>query len=352
MPSTACSALRRRSSICSSELWQRSPCRVTTPACSFTCESCTRANLCELLCVAREVEALASGAVDGFHGCVLAFGQTGSGKTYSMEGKRAEAVGLDGGDLHNHGVDEGLSYRLASHIFRVIAARGTEASGGVADGSGVAHGENSETAGVASSGEADPEAAYIVRVSMVEIYNEQLRDLLAGWPTTATTEMSGDARHPNDGAHNARLAAGQLAPTTPRLQIRQSAGRSNGGAAADSVHVTGLTQVRVNSVADVRNVLAHGNDARAVASTNVHEHSSRSHSIVQIEVSHRSPGEAGMTSLGRLSLVDLAGSERLRKSHATGDRLVEARHINKSLSALGDVLEALDRKASHVPCVE
>ena len=52
---------------------------------------------------------------------------------------------------------------------------------------------------------------------------------------------------------------------------------------------------------------------------------------------------------GKLNLVDLAGSERIKKSMVTGDRLVEARSINKSLSALGDVLEALDRKLAHVP---
>lgn len=55
--------------------------------------------------------------------------------------------------------------------------------------------------------------------------------------------------------------------------------------------------------------------------------------------------------VGRLSLVDLAGSERLSKSGAAGERLTEAKHINKSLSALGDVLEALDRKSAHIPCV-
>lgn len=306
------------------------------------------------LATLREVEALASGAVEGYHGCVLAFGQTGSGKTYSMEGRRssqgspiANGGGASAGATatagvpepeaaFEHGLDEGLSYRLASHIFRVIAQRQSGRSSDSSAGADSTSGEGGE---------------YVVRVSMVEIYNEQLRDLLAGWPDAATDGTAAGAGGGCDPSGN-RRSTGAAGGTPARLHIRQTnAARSHGGSPGDSVHVVGLTQVCVGCVADVRNVLACGNNARAVASTNVHEHSSRSHSIVQIEVCHRSPGEASATTVGRLSLVDLAGSERLRKSHATGDRLVEARHINKSLSALGDVLEALDRKASHVPCV-
>lgn len=52
---------------------------------------------------------------------------------------------------------------------------------------------------------------------------------------------------------------------------------------------------------------------------------------------------------GSLHLVDLAGSERVDRSEATGDRLKEAQHINKSLSALGDVISALAQKSNHVP---
>jgi len=82
--------------------------------------------------------------------------------------------------------------------------------------------------------------------------------------------------------------------------------------------------------------------------TNMNEHSSRSHSLLSVEVE----GEnliAGIKYVGKLHLIDLAGSERLSKSLATGDRLEEAKAINKSLSALGNVIEALQKKSSHIP---
>src|SRR5262245_1449345 len=80
----------------------------------------------------------------------------------------------------------------------------------------------------------------------------------------------------------------------------------------------------------------------------MNEHSSRSHSMLTIEVE----GEnhmAGTKYLGKLHLIDLAGSERLAKTGATGDRLKEAQAINKSLSALGNTIAALQKKQAHVP---
>ena len=92
--------------------------------------------------------------------------------------------------------------------------------------------------------------------------------------------------------------------------------------------------------------LERGNANRAQASTNLNEHSSRSHMILRVEVTS---GVGNEKQKGNLYLVDLAGSERVRKSEVEGKNLKEAQHINKSLSALGNVMEALDRKASHVP---
>ncbi|KAJ6387248.1 hypothetical protein OIU78_017040 [Salix suchowensis] len=87
---------------------------------------------------------------------------------------------------------------------------------------------------------------------------------------------------------------------------------------------------------------------RAVGATSMNERSSRSHSVVSIHVRGKDlPSGAALH--GNLHLVDLAGSERVDRSEATGDRLREAQHINKSLSALGDVIFALAQKNSHVP---
>ena len=112
------------------------------------------------------------------------------------------------------------------------------------------------------------------------------------------------------------------------------------------VDVPDLRKEMVNSVSDVLLALDRGNANRAQASTNLNEHSSRSHMILRVDVTS---GVGETKNKGTLYLVDLAGSERVRKSEVEGQALKEAQHINKSLSALGNVMEALDRKSSHVP---
>lgn len=131
-------------------------------------------------------------------------------------------------------------------------------------------------------------------------------------------------------------------------------GGQSGGEALDirqgpdnSVSVPGLQQMPVHSLQDVMSVFHRGTSNRATASTNLNERSSRSHLIVQVDVTTQRGSE--MPVRGRLNLVDLAGSERVGKSGATGATMKEAQHINKSLSALGDVMEALDQKSKHIP---
>ncbi|ONM16827.1 Kinesin KP1 [Zea mays] len=146
---------------------------------------------------------------------------------------------------------------------------------------------------------------------MIEIYNEQVRDLLM-----------------TDGANK-------------RLEIRNNS------------HVNGLNIpdaniVPVKCAQDVLDLMKVGQRNRAVGSTALNERSSRSHSVLTVHVQGKEV-ISGSTLRGCLHLVDLAGSERVDKSEATGERLTEAKHINKSLSALGDVISALAQKSSHVP---
>ncbi|VFQ73377.1 unnamed protein product [Cuscuta campestris] len=106
--------------------------------------------------------------------------------------------------------------------------------------------------------------------------------------------------------------------------------------------------VPVKSTSEVLKLMNLGQKNRAVGATAMNTRSSRSHSCLTVHVQGR-----GLTSgtilRGCLHLVDLAGSERADKTEAVGDRLKEAQHINKSLSALGDVIYALGHKSSHVP---
>ncbi|OIW09870.1 hypothetical protein TanjilG_24525 [Lupinus angustifolius] len=104
----------------------------------------------------------------------------------------------------------------------------------------------------------------------------------------------------------------------------------------------------VNSMTDVLELMNTGLTNRATSATALNERSSRSHSVLSVHV-RGTDLKTNSLLRGCLHLVDLAGSERVDRSEATGDRLKEAQHINKSLSALGDVIFALAQKSAHVP---
>ena len=113
-------------------------------------------------------------------------------------------------------------------------------------------------------------------------------------------------------------------------------------------YVPDLTEVTVRSDEEVLELMNISDKARSSTATNMNEQSSRSHMLlsVTIESTRRA---TGAKTRGKLNLVDLAGSERIDKSGATGQALKEAQNINKSLSALGDVIAARAQNASHIP---
>ncbi|KAF2465596.1 kinesin-domain-containing protein [Lindgomyces ingoldianus] len=150
---------------------------------------------------------------------------------------------------------------------------------------------------------------YTVRVSYMEIYMERIRDLLN--------------------------------PVNDNLPVHEEKNRG--------VYVKGLLEVYVSSVPEVYEVMRRGGNARAVAATNMNQESSRSHSIFVITITQKNL-ETGSMKSGQLFLVDLAGSEKVGKTGASGQTLEEAKKINKSLSALGMVINSLtDGKSSHIP---
>ena len=150
---------------------------------------------------------------------------------------------------------------------------------------------------------------YTVRVSYMEIYMERIRDLLA--------------------------------PQNDNLPVHEEKSRG--------VYVKGLLEIYVSSVQEVYEVMRRGGNARAVAATNMNQESSRSHSIFVITITQKNV-ETGSAKSGQLFLVDLAGSEKVGKTGASGQTLEEAKKINKSLSALGMVINSLtDGKSTHIP---
>ena len=215
-------------------------------------------------------------AMEGYNGTVFCYGQTGTGKTHTMEGS-----------LDPPG-ERGIIPNAFDTVFADIDA--------------------SEAV----------DKTFLVRASFLEIYNENVRDLLAK-DQTKTCALK----------------------ETPEK----------------GVYVDGLTTFVVKSALEMRKVLEVGKKNRSVGATLMNADSSRSHSIftVTVETSETAPGEPSNSGearirVGKLNLVDLAGSERQSKTQASGDRLKEATKINLSLSALGNVISALvDGKSQHIP---
>jgi kinesin family protein 5 len=148
---------------------------------------------------------------------------------------------------------------------------------------------------------------YTVKCSYLEVYREAIKDLLN--------------------------------PEQTNMHVREHPTRG--------IYVDGLTEVQAGNSEEVMDVINLGDSARAVASTNMNAVSSRSHSVFIVKVQQVS--EEGSKKEGKLNLVDLAGSEKIGKTGATGQTLEEAKMINKSLSALGQVIKALSDGKGHIP---
>ncbi|KNE56026.1 hypothetical protein AMAG_17860 [Allomyces macrogynus ATCC 38327] len=238
------------------------------PPKSFTFDSVFDSNCKQLDVYNKTARPIVESVLEGYNGTIFAFGQTGTGKTFSMEGIR------DVPEMR------GIIPNSFVHIFSHIAA--------------------------APSG-----AKFLVRASYLEIYNEEVRDLLSSNPSKLDLK-----EHPDMG-----------------------------------VYVKDLSSFVVKDVDEMDKLMNQGNKNRSVGFTEMNARSSRSHSIftITIEMSETRDGKECIRA-GKLHLVDLAGSERQSKTGATGDRLKEATKINLSLSCLGNVIKALvDGKASHIP---
>lgn len=204
-------------------------------------------------------------AWSGYNCSLFAYGQTGAGKSYSMVG---------------YGVNKGIVPITCDSLFKSIEER-------KGDGTN-----------------------YRVTLSMLEIYNEQVRDLLS-----------------------------KKAAPKGGLKVRQHPSKG--------FYVNELTVVPVDSYESIDQKIADGTRNRTVAATQMNATSSRAHTLVTISFSQVTKNDAGqeMNKSSSMNLVDLAGSERADSTGATGDRLKEGSAINQSLSSLGNVISALADKS-------
>ncbi|XP_019453811.1 PREDICTED: kinesin-like protein KIN-14N isoform X2 [Lupinus angustifolius] len=227
-----------------------------------------------------EISQLVQSALDGYKVCIFAYGQTGSGKTYTMMGRPG------------HPKEKGLIPRSLEQIFQAKQSQ-------------------------------QPQGwKYEMQVSMLEIYNETIRDLLS------SNRLSSEGTRLENG--------------TPGKQYTIKHDSSG------NTHISDLTVVDVQSIEEVEFLLNQAANSRSVGKTQMNEQSSRSHFVFTLRI-YGVNESTDQQVQGILNLIDLAGSERLSKSGSTGDRLKETQAINKSLSSLSDVIFALAKKEDHVP---
>lgn len=208
--------------------------------------------------------------LEGYNGTIFAYGQTGTGKTHTIEGP------------DNPPDQRGIMPRAFEAVFKAISG--------------------------------DPSKQYLVRASYLELYKEEIRDLLS--------------RNPKN-----------------KLEIKEKPDTG--------VYVKDLSSFVVKDVSEINQVMLTGRSNRTTAETNMNDKSSRSHSIFTLTVETAQVGVdlKSHITVGKLNMVDLAGSERLSKTGAVGERLEEATKINLSLSTLCHVIATLtDAKgAVYVP---
>mmetsp|Transcript_20554 Transcript_20554/g.28323 ORF Transcript_20554/g.28323 Transcript_20554/m.28323 type:complete len:818 (-) Transcript_20554:135-2588(-) len=227
---------------------------------------------------------IVSKALDGFNGTIFAYGQTGSGKTFSMMGTEES---------------KGIIPQLNDDLWtRLIAKR--EAL--LEEKNGVSNGVSSK-----QKPSTNTTAKFMVTVSFLEVYNEDIKDLLN--------------------------------PSEKKLKIHESPDQG--------IFVEGLCELIVRDSKELLRLIYQGNAVRRVASTNMNDQSSRSHSVFTIKIEQRTSTaiENGLTKehmiKAKMNLVDLAGSERADKTGASGATLKEGANINLSLMTLGNVINAL-----------
>jgi len=213
----------------------------------------------------ESVEPLVQSCLDGYNVCIFAYGQTGSGKTFTMLGTNDQP---------------GIIYRSILKIFDAKKDIEERCKGNVN-----------------------------ITVELLEIYNENVQDL---------------------------LVKGRRSSISKGADVKVNANEAVGNAI-----------IHVSCEEEVIQILNIAQQRRCIKATKSNEESSRSHLIFSLKYVHTSSD--GIKRSGKLNICDLAGSERLSKSESIGSTLKETQHINKSLSSLSNVIEKLQAKSAHIP---
>ncbi|KAG2624266.1 hypothetical protein PVAP13_3KG119900 [Panicum virgatum] len=232
----------------------------------------------------QSISPIVNEVLEGYNCTIFAYGQTGTGKTYTMEGGGTRKV--KNGELPT---DAGVIPRAVRQIFDILEAQCAE---------------------------------YSMKVTFLELYNEEITDLLA--------------------------------PEEPKFPVPEDKTKKPIALMEDGkgfVFVRGLEEEIVYSAGEIYKILDMGSAKRRTAETLLNKQSSRSHSIFSITIHIKELTHEGeeMIKIGKLNLVDLAGSENISRSGARDGRAREAGEINKSLLTLGRVINALVEHSGHVP---
>ncbi|MBA0565092.1 hypothetical protein Golob_009984, partial [Gossypium lobatum] len=227
------------------------------------------------------VSPIVNEVLEGYNCTIFAYGQTGTGKTYTMEGGARKKNG-------EFPSDAGVIPRAVKQIFDILEAQSAE---------------------------------YSMKVTFLELYNEEITDLLASEETTKFIDDKSKK---------------------PIALMEDGKG---------GVFVRGLEEELVTTANEIYKILEKGSAKRRTAETLLNKQSSRSHSIfsITIHIKECTPEGEEMIKCGKLNLVDLAGSENISRSGAREGRAREAGEINKSLLTLGRVINALVEHSGHVP---
>ena len=250
-------------------------------------------------------------SLKGFNVAIFAFGMTGSGKTHTISGTSHMP---------------GIVPRTVYHVFSDLRLKAQQSKDSIGTPIVLMHTHPLTHSLIYS-------LLAMVFLTYVELYNNTLYDLLSSDTTHFSAQTNGAMSH---SSVNDNLGIKIHDHPTSGIQLSGSS----------------TLRIPVSSAEEALTLIAKGNKLRATASTNLNDRSSRSHTVISLEIVSKTINDEDASSasksdqsirIGKINLIDLAGSENVKVSGAEGQTLTEAKEINKALTVLGDVLNSLSK---------